>query len=185
MNFIFCALRHPEVQAKAQREIDSVVGPDRLPSLADRASMPYVEAVVQESLRWQPPFPIPALRMSKEDDVYKGMYIPKGTIILVNDAGMAKDTRVYKNPESFNPDRYMPVETGGNGEPFFNPYGYGRRICPGRHVSDTAVWMAISALLASCVFSPAKDKHGMAILPRIEYGDTLSVVYVRQSLLQL
>jgi cytochrome P450 len=42
----------PDVQKKAQAEIDAVVGPDRLPSFADRNSLPYTEALVKEVLRW-------------------------------------------------------------------------------------------------------------------------------------
>lgn len=92
---------HPEVQKRAQEELDLVVGPDRLPSLEDRPNLPYVEAVVKEVLRWNPVGPLgqssplgqsqEANRMDAgvphrliEDDVYEGYLIPKGTLIIPN-----------------------------------------------------------------------------------------------------
>ena len=93
---------YPEVQKKAQAEIDSVVGPNRLPDFHDRPSLPYVNAVVKESSRWNLVFPFggPFIitiinntllmssegvpHMSTNDDEYNGFYIPKGTIMIGN-----------------------------------------------------------------------------------------------------
>ena len=71
---------HGEVQAKAQTEIDKVIGSDRLPTFEDRRSLPYVEAVYREVLRWRPVAPLGFPRYSTADDVYKGLYIPKGRL---------------------------------------------------------------------------------------------------------
>ena len=93
---------YPEVQKKAQAEIDTVVGPNRLPDFHDRPSLPYIEAVVKESSRWNlvgplgRPFVIIIIvatiltsfkgipHMSSIDDEYNGFYIPKGTIVMGN-----------------------------------------------------------------------------------------------------
>ena len=92
---------HPEVQRKAQAEIDAVVGPNRLPDFQDRPSLPYINAVVKESSRWNlvtplgRPFVIAIIaatiltksevaHMSTIDDEYNGFYIPKGTIMIGN-----------------------------------------------------------------------------------------------------
>jgi cytochrome P450 len=91
----------PDVQKKAQAEIDAVVGPDRLPSFADRDSLPYTEALVKEVLRWNAVIPtcmftrfvldvtdgismagVPHRVM--EDDIHDGYYIPKGSLIIPN-----------------------------------------------------------------------------------------------------
>lgn len=74
----------PEVQKKAQQEIDRVVGPDRLPTMADRASLPYIEAVVKEVLRWHPVAPMALPHMSTEDDVFEGYLISKGSMLFAN-----------------------------------------------------------------------------------------------------
>lgn len=68
----------PEVQAKAAREIDLIVGSERLVNFDDWPSLPYVEALQREVWRWQPVFPLGVFRSAKSDDVYKGYYIPGG-----------------------------------------------------------------------------------------------------------
>ena len=92
---------YPEVQKKAQAEIDSVVGPSRLPDFHDRPSLPYINAVIKETSRWNlviplgRPFVIIIVatilkssegipHMSTIDDEYNGFYIPKGTVLIAN-----------------------------------------------------------------------------------------------------
>jgi cytochrome P450 len=72
---------HPEVQRRAQAEIDSVVGRERLPVHADRVSMPYVEAICREILRWRVVTPLGINRASLQADIYDGMLIPKGMLL--------------------------------------------------------------------------------------------------------
>lgn len=85
---------HPEVQKKAQvrfpltkglqaEEIDRVIGPVRLPNFEDRISLPYVEAIYRELMRWKPPAPIGIPHTCSEDDFYQGYFIPKGRTICL------------------------------------------------------------------------------------------------------
>ena len=69
---------HPEVQRKAQAEIDQVIGSERLPDFEDRASLPYTDAIYREVLRYAPPLPLGVAHSLSEDDYYKGYFIPKG-----------------------------------------------------------------------------------------------------------
>ncbi|KAG1723174.1 cytochrome P450, partial [Suillus paluster] len=75
---------YPDVQKKAQAEIDAVVGPDRLPSFADRESLPYIEALVKEVLRWNAVVPTSVPHRVTDDDIHDGYYIPKGSLIIAN-----------------------------------------------------------------------------------------------------
>jgi cytochrome P450 len=79
-------LLNPVAQKRAQAELDDVLGPgpERLPTAADRARLPYVEACWKESLRWHPVAPEGLAHMVRDDDVYEGYRIPKGTIVLPN-----------------------------------------------------------------------------------------------------
>ena len=70
---------HPNAQKRAQEEIDGIVGRDRLPTMNDRPSLPYVEALYREVLRWRPSGPLSFPHAAVSDDIYKGYYIPKGT----------------------------------------------------------------------------------------------------------
>lgn len=67
-------LYNPSAQTEAQAEIERVIGVERLPTYAERASLPYVEAVYKEVLRWQPlaPFGVPHKYSSTKDDEYLG-----------------------------------------------------------------------------------------------------------------
>jgi len=69
---------YPEVQRRAQKEIDEVVGSKRLVNYDDWSSLPYVEALLREVLRWRPVAPLSLPHSTTTDDVYKGYYIPKG-----------------------------------------------------------------------------------------------------------
>lgn len=75
---------YPEVLQKAQKEIDSVVGTNRLPNFDDRENLPYVEALIKEVLRWHPVVPMGLPHSSTADDTCEGYLIPKGAVILPN-----------------------------------------------------------------------------------------------------
>jgi cytochrome P450 len=83
-SFFLAMILYPEIQALAQAELDRVVGTDRLPTLADRASLPYVDALAKEVLRRYPAIPQGLPHVTREDDVYGGYWIPKGTSVIAN-----------------------------------------------------------------------------------------------------
>lgn len=76
--------KYPDVQRRAQEEIDRVVGTDRLPTFADDADLPYVNALVKEIFRWRPTAPLAIPHASMEDDTYNGLFIPKDSLVLGN-----------------------------------------------------------------------------------------------------
>lgn len=82
--FFLAMTLYPDVQAKAQAEIDAVVGRDRLPTLADRPHLPYITALMNEVLRWSPVAPLAIPHATMQDDVYQGYLIPKGSLVIPN-----------------------------------------------------------------------------------------------------
>ncbi|KAG9088543.1 hypothetical protein FS749_002077, partial [Ceratobasidium sp. UAMH 11750] len=113
-SFFAAMVHYPSIQQAAQDEIQRVVGTDRLPTYSDRDSLPYIEALYKEVLRWHPvtPLGLPHTLSSGQDDVYQGMRIPKGAMILPNIWRMTQDPRVYRDPSAFNPGRFLgPPET--------------------------------------------------------------------------
>jgi cytochrome P450 len=72
---------HPEIQKKAQNEIDTIVGTHRLPTFEDRPSLPYIEALYREVMRWKPVLPLGVAHATIADDVYEGYFIPKGEYV--------------------------------------------------------------------------------------------------------
>lgn len=82
--FFLAMVLHPLVQHKAQKEIDTVVGSDRLPAVEDRVQLPYIEAVFKECLRWRVVAPMGLPHASVEEYIFRGYRIPKGSIIMPN-----------------------------------------------------------------------------------------------------
>ena len=77
-------INHPECQRRAQAEIEAVLGKHQLPSFEDEEALPYVTAIVKETLRWQPVTPLAVPHLLTEDDEYNGYFIPKGAYIIPN-----------------------------------------------------------------------------------------------------
>ncbi|KAJ7612732.1 cytochrome P450 [Roridomyces roridus] len=100
--FILAMVLHPECQARAQEEIDSVLGKDlsRLPDFEDRQNLPFVECILQETLRWNPPLPMGVPHRVIKDDIYRGMFIPQGSLVFSNIRGIGIDENVYSNPST-------------------------------------------------------------------------------------
>ncbi|QRV99602.1 cytochrome P450 family protein [Ceratobasidium sp. AG-Ba] len=95
-----------------------------------------------------------------EDDVYKGYRIPKGAIVFANVWAITRNTTVYPDPESFNPDRYLDPKV-----PIPPTFGFGRRSCPGVHYARASLFIAITTILATFDISYAKDAKGNDIVP--------------------
>jgi cytochrome P450 len=150
---VMAMVLYPEVQQRAQKELDEVLGEQRLPRLEDRERLPYVSAVVKESQRWHPVVPIGTAHATDEEIVYKGYRIPKGTYLVPQIWWFLHDPDVHRDPERFDPERFLPPRN----EPDPNAsFGYGRRVCPGRFVADDSLFMTISRILA--VFHAGKQR---------------------------
>lgn len=166
--FILNMVLHPEIQLLAQQQLDEVVGTDRLPEFGDRESLPIVDWIVQETLRWGPVSPIGVPHKSIEADTYKGYFIPAGSFVYANAQAMTHDPEVYENPDEFDPLRYQPKAEGGRGEPFpIGGFGFGRRICPGRHLAEASVWIVIATMLHTLTIKKAVGPDGKEITPTV------------------
>ncbi|KAJ7704761.1 cytochrome P450 [Mycena rosella] len=171
--FLLAMILYPDVQVAAQKELDAVIGSDRLPDSSDRAQLPYVDALCKEVLRWHISAPTGVPHRTREDFIYdrggesKPMLIPKDSFVIPNIWKMTHDSERYANPMVFDPTRFIataskPVEV----DPTRMCFGFGRRICPGKLLGDTALFMACSAMLA--VFNISKGREdGELVEPRV------------------
>ncbi|KAL2844159.1 cytochrome P450 [Aspergillus pseudoustus] len=144
--FFLAMALHPDVQKNAQEELDCVLGPNRLPTFEDRPNLPYIEAIVKESLRWHPVAPMGIPHMCTEDDIYEGYRIPKGSLIMPNIWTFTHNPTIYTDPETFNPSRFLFATP--ELDPHTLSFGFGRRICPGRLLADSTVFMTIAKSLS-------------------------------------
>lgn len=161
--FFFAMSLHPEKQRKAQEQIDRIVGSDRLPNIGDRDSLPYIDAIFRETLRWLPPFPLTVPHVAEEDDIYKGYFIPKGTIVYPNVWAMTHDNTKFEDPETFIPERFID-EAGKLKENMRTlAFGFGRRLCPGQFLATNTVWLSIATVLATFDLGLPYDTAGNSI----------------------
>ena len=231
MQSLFLAMAlYPEVQKKAQAEIDIVVGPHRLPDFEDRPFLPYINAIVKESMRWNLVLPLCASLLSSSSSSVPSWRIMKpfptwlqtmmsmmvtifrkGRSCLVMDGqyewlmglfmfwlslfrSILHDPKVFNNPEEYQPERYLK-----DGK--LNPnvmdrdsvaFGHGRRwayflyiyiyitehlptgrICPGRHLSDSSLYLIASCVLAVYNIKPPVDNQANVIELKPEFTHRL------------
>ncbi|KAH7928189.1 cytochrome P450 [Leucogyrophana mollusca] len=163
LTFMMAMVLYPEVQTRAQAEIDAVVGKDRLPDFSDRPLLPYVDAVLRETQRWGALVPLAVPHAAISDVVYEGYLIPKGAAVITNLWAMAKDTDVYCDPSEFKPERYITGD-GRLSETFTDvSWGFGRRVCPGRYLADASMWISIASMLATLKIGKAIGQAGYEI----------------------
>lgn len=167
--FFLAMCLFPEVQKTAQEEIDRVIGSDRLPTMADRPQLPYISALVKEAFRWHTVGPTGVPHCVKEDDVYNGYFIPKGSIVFACLWKMASSEKSYPNPNNFDPTRHMNLP-GKPAQPDPAPFafGFGRRKCPGSFLADQSVYIEIAMALATFNISPITED---GVLPEHRWRD--------------
>ncbi|KAH8114956.1 cytochrome P450 [Phellopilus nigrolimitatus] len=184
--FMLMMVRHPEVVKKAQAEIDRVVGADRLPTYDDRPNLPYVECILKEAFRINPPLPLGIPHQSMKEEVYRGWCIPAGSMIVPNIWQMMRDEKFFPNPEQFSPKRFLDKISKRDGDKLVDAtsglnslelddpsslvFGFGRRICPGRFFADASVWLAIVNILAAFDIKPPLDPDsGQEKIPNADF----------------
>ncbi|EGO02937.1 hypothetical protein SERLA73DRAFT_70422 [Serpula lacrymans var. lacrymans S7.3] len=161
--FILAMAMHPDIYKKAQDEIDQVTGASRLPNIEDRPELPYLNCIMKEVHRWNPPvqLALPHKLMTKDDE-YRGYFIPQGTTVIANVRGMLQDPEIYPEPEKFRPERFMEMtaEDAERYDPRGPVFGFGRRVCPGKLFAGMQFFLAASRITATFDILALPDEHG-------------------------
>jgi cytochrome P450 len=164
--FFLAMVLYPEVQAKAQAELDAVVGSERLPSFSDRDSLPYINAVWKEVLRWHPAAPLAMAHVATKDIHYEGYLIPKGSRVIGNTWAVLRDESMYPDPVVFCPERFL----GDTPQP--DPrnicFGFGRRRCPGSHLAEASLFISVAMSLAVLKIS-MEVINGVEVPPNVDF----------------
>ncbi|EEA23338.1 hypothetical protein TMatcc_002194 [Talaromyces marneffei ATCC 18224] len=158
--FTLATLAYPEFVIKAQKELDSVVGPDRLPTLDDEPNLPYISAIVKESLRWRSIAPGGVPHATLTADEYMGYQIPKGATIVWLYWAMALDENTFDRPLEFLPERWLDRSENEKKCQFVSFFGYGRRLCTGRHIAKNSLFLLMARILWGFDVRHAVDEDG-------------------------
>ncbi|KAL3732934.1 hypothetical protein ACJRO7_022452 [Eucalyptus globulus] len=139
-------LNHSEAMRRACDEIESKVGHDRLLEESDLANLSYLQNVVSETMRLYPSVPLLLPHESSEDTTIGNFRVPRGTMLLVNAWSLHRDPKLWKDAESFMPERFDGGQESNEGFKMI-PFGAGRRACPGAALGRRVMGLALGALL--------------------------------------
>ncbi|OBZ68871.1 O-methylsterigmatocystin oxidoreductase [Grifola frondosa] len=148
---------YPNAQAKVQAQLDKVVGRDRPPTFADQDMLPEVTAYALEVLRWRPVAAQGFAHKATKDIIWQNYVIPAGAEVLGCHWAISRDPAVFPDPEIFRPERWLNEDGRLRDDMKFFTFGFGRRICPGRHVADRSIF--INTALVLWAFNILPDLH--------------------------
>lgn len=140
--------KHPRIMKNVQKELENVVGMERMVEESDLESLEYLDMVVKETLRLHPVAPLLLPHASVEDCTVEGFYIPKGSRVFINAWAIGRDPSAWTNPEKFIPERFQGSSIDVRGRDFqLIPFGSGRRGCPGIQLALTVVRLVLAQLV--------------------------------------
>ncbi|CAH1442687.1 unnamed protein product [Lactuca virosa] len=139
-------LNNPQVLIKAQNEMDTIIGTDRLIDESDVINLPYLRCIINETQRLYPAGPLLVPHESSEECIVGGYKIPRGTMLLVNQWAIHHDPNIWADPERFDPERFEGVEGTRDGFKLM-PFGSGRRSCPGEGLAIRVMGSTLGLLI--------------------------------------
>ncbi|XP_035208263.1 vitamin D 25-hydroxylase-like [Stegodyphus dumicola] len=157
---LLAMVTYPEVQKKVQEEIDTVLGKDGKITWMERAKLPYVCATMMEAQRWRTVVPLSVIRRANADTAINSYDIPKGTDIIPNIWAVHNDPEYWKEPEKFNPQRFLVEENGkltATKPEGYIPFSIGRRNCPGELVALIEILQYFVVLMQNFTLLPEVD----------------------------
>ena len=161
---LLALILHPRILHHAQAELDEVLPcfssagiSTCLPTFADTSRLPYLYAIVLETLRWRPATPLGLAHASSTSSKYQGYTIPAGTTVIASAWSQSHNPDFYPFPSTFNPARFLPP-----GHRLYDPllvgqkhplrsglstFGWGRRACPGEQLAINTIFIGVARLL--------------------------------------
>lgn len=142
-------IRNPHILQKLKKELDTVIGKDRLVRESDIANLKYLQAIIKEVFRLHPVGPLLVPHESTHDCEVAGYQIPAGTRLYVNTYAIGRNPKAWERPLEFDPERFMSgPEIDVKGQDFrLLPFGSGRRGCPGIPLGLLIVQWTIATLV--------------------------------------
>lgn len=143
-------MNNPEVMRKAQQELEAVVGKENVVEESHIQKLPYLDAVMKETLRLHPVLPLLVPHCPSETCTVGGYTIPKGSRVFLNVWAIQREPSIWENPLDFDPDRFLNGNWDYSGSDFsYLPFGSGRRICAGIAMAERMVLYSLATLLHS------------------------------------
>ncbi|KAF0921277.1 hypothetical protein E2562_003085 [Oryza meyeriana var. granulata] len=181
-------LRHPAVMSKVRTELQDALGSKQHPDESDIGRLPYLSAVVMETMRLHPPSPLLMPHEAIVDGAAVGGYaVPKGTKVIVNVWSIMRDPSSWARPEQFEPERFAGAGDADEHAPAacsfrggelleFMPFGAGRRACPGTPMATRVVTLILASLLHAFEWRLPDGMRPCDVDVRGRFGTSLNMV---------
>ncbi|XP_028789980.1 cytochrome P450 76A2-like [Neltuma alba] len=167
-------LCNPETLTKAKAELSEVVGSDRKVEESDIENLPYLQAVIKETLRLHPPIPMLVPRRAIHDTEFMGYFVPRHTQVFVNAWAIGRDPDAWEDPLAFKPERFLGSKIDYKGSHYeLIPFGAGRRMCAGVPLAHRTLHLVLSSLLHHFDWTLAGDVTPSTMDTRDRLGITM------------
>ncbi|KAI0700095.1 cytochrome P450 [Cytidiella melzeri] len=178
--FFLAMVAYPDVLRKAQAELDAVVGRGRAPTFNDMADLPYIKAMVKETLRWRPVVRLTVPHATIEELSFLEMsgmaFAVWINLTLRRTSSLTpythlRDPAIYPDFDVFRPERFLDatgkieVTPPGTHQMGHVSYGFGRRNCPGMYFANQSIFIVIATMLWAFDIRAPVDQNGNAVLP--------------------
>ncbi|XP_027786027.2 cytochrome P450 2C21-like isoform X2 [Marmota flaviventris] len=158
-------LKHPEVSAKVQEEIERVIGRDRSPCMQDRSRMPYTDAVLHEIQRYINLLPIDLPHTVIQDVKFREYVFPKGTEIMVSLTSLLYDEKEFPNPQKFDPGHFLDESGNFKKSDHFMAFSAGKRVCVGEGLARMELFLILTSILQHFTLKPLIDPKDIDTTP--------------------
>ena len=154
---LFHITKNPAIQRRAQKELDDVIG-DREVTFADKANLPFLKAVIEETNRFSVLVPLGVVRVTNEDRVICGHKIPANTNVITNLWPASRDAKYFKNPDVFDPNNFLDEQGNFVRNEAMISFSVGKRNCVGEAFARRELFLLFATLLKKFTFTFPQGK---------------------------
>ncbi|KAM5236829.1 cytochrome P450 2C55-like isoform 3-T3 [Ctenodactylus gundi] len=158
-------LKHPEVTAKVQEEIDRVIGRHRSPCMQDRNHMPYTDAMVHEIQRYINLIPNNVPRAATCNLRFRNYFIPKGTDLITSLTSVLHDDKAFPNPDVFDPGHFLDETGNFKKSDYFMPFSIGKRMCVGEGLARMELFLFLITILQNFNLKSLVHPENISTIP--------------------